>query len=243
MRPSRSGNPQRLDGGLACGKLPPRLLDRLLRWRGAPDHRVRVGPGCGVDAAVVALGPYRLILKSDPVTFTRRRIGWYAVQVNANDVAVMGGRPAWFQPTVLVPPGTRAQTVMTIAREIDRLPSPGRRGDRRPYRGDGRRDAPGRLLEFHMTPLKIRGFKLNRCPEAATTERRLRVRVRFLDEPCLWCWEVVDDSSGDEVESSWEREWCGYRTRQEAETAGRARLITIAGGAASDPVLMGSARS
>lgn len=105
---------------LAAGKLPPRLLDRLLRWRGAPDRRVLVGPGCGVDAAVVAVGRHRLILKADPVTFTARRVGWYAVQVNANDVAVMGGRPAWFQPTILVPPGTRAAVVMAIAREIDR---------------------------------------------------------------------------------------------------------------------------
>jgi hydrogenase maturation factor len=73
-----------------------------------------------VDAAVVALGRHRLILKSDPVTFTAHRVGWYAVQVNANDVAVMGGRPAWFQPTILVPPGTSPRVVMTIAREIDR---------------------------------------------------------------------------------------------------------------------------
>ena len=105
--------------GLVTGKLPPRLLERLLRWRGAPDPRVLVGPGCGVDAAVVALGRHRLILKSDPVTFTAGRIGWYVVQVNANDVAVMGGRPAWFQPTILVPPGCRASVVMSIARDID----------------------------------------------------------------------------------------------------------------------------
>ena len=106
--------------GLVAGKLPPRLLERLLRWRGAPDRRVLVGPRCGVDAAVIALGRHRLILKSDPVTFTAEQIGWYAVQVNANDVAVMGGRPAWFQPTILVPPGTRPRVVMTIARQIDR---------------------------------------------------------------------------------------------------------------------------
>jgi hydrogenase maturation factor len=80
---------------------------------------VLVGPGCGVDAAVVAVGRQRLILKSDPVTFTARRIGWYVVQVNANDVAVMGGRPAWFQPTILVPPGTQASVIMAIARDID----------------------------------------------------------------------------------------------------------------------------
>jgi hydrogenase maturation factor len=71
-----------------------------------------------VDAAVVALGRRRLVLKSDPVTFTARRVGWYAVQVNANDIAVMGARPCWFQPTILVPPGTRASRVLGIAREM-----------------------------------------------------------------------------------------------------------------------------
>lgn len=104
---------------LGAGKLPPALLARLLRWRGAADRRVLVGPRCGVDAAVVAVGRHKLILKSDPVTFTTGRLGWYAVQVNANDIAVMGGRPAWFQPTILVPPGTRSGVVMTIARDID----------------------------------------------------------------------------------------------------------------------------
>jgi hydrogenase maturation factor len=106
------------DIALGPGKLPPPLLDRLLRWRGAPDPHVLVGPRCGVDAAVVAVGRHRVVLKSDPVTFTATRIGWYAVQVNANDVAVMGGRPRWFQPTILVPPGTRSSVVMSIAREI-----------------------------------------------------------------------------------------------------------------------------
>jgi hydrogenase maturation factor len=105
---------------LSAGKLPPRLLARLLRFLGAPDRRVLVGPGCGVDAAVVAVGRQRLILKSDPVTFTSERVGWYVVQVNANDVAVMGGRPAWFQPTILVPPATPAAVVTAIARDIHR---------------------------------------------------------------------------------------------------------------------------
>ncbi|HSE02602.1 MAG TPA: AIR synthase related protein, partial [Methylomirabilota bacterium] len=82
---------------LLPGKLPPALLQRLLRFRGAPDRRVAVGPGFGLDAAVVDLGPQYLILKSDPVTFTTEEVGWYAVHVNANDVAVMGARPAWFQ--------------------------------------------------------------------------------------------------------------------------------------------------
>jgi len=92
---------------------------RLLRLRGAPDRRVLIGPRCGEDAAVVALGRLRLVLKSDPVTFTATEIGWYVVQVNANDVAVMGARPCWFQPTILLPPGTPSTRVGAIVREID----------------------------------------------------------------------------------------------------------------------------
>ncbi|MFI5008290.1 MAG: AIR synthase related protein, partial [Solirubrobacterales bacterium] len=99
---------------LRLGKLPPALLDRLLRWGGARDDRVLVGPGCGVDAAVVRVGPRGLVLKSDPVTFATTHVGWYVVQVNANDIAVMGARPCWFQPTILLPPGTRASQVIAI---------------------------------------------------------------------------------------------------------------------------------
>jgi hydrogenase expression/formation protein HypE len=39
------------------------------------------------------------------VTFATDRIGWYAVQVNANDVACAGGTPRWFLATLLVPQG------------------------------------------------------------------------------------------------------------------------------------------
>ena len=75
--------------------------------------------------------------------------------------------------------------------------------------------------------LELRGLAR---PGAGGSERRLSVRVRLLREPCLWCWGIVDDVSGNEIESSWDTEWCGYPTREEAETAGRARMIAIAPG-------------
>jgi|KBSSwiStaDraftv2_1062776.scaffolds.fasta_scaffold186040_2 hydrogenase maturation factor len=105
---------------LLPGKLPVRLLQQLLRFRGASDRRVVLGPAFGQDAAVIDLGQQYLILKSDPVTFTTEDIGWYAVHVNANDVAVMGARPAWFQSTIIVPPRTAPGTVRRIFRDIDR---------------------------------------------------------------------------------------------------------------------------
>jgi hydrogenase maturation factor len=71
-----------------------------------------------VDAAVVKVGSWGLVLKSDPVTFTTIRLGWHVVQVNANDIAVMGARPCWFQPTILLPPDTRVGQVTAIVRDI-----------------------------------------------------------------------------------------------------------------------------
>ena len=105
---------------LLPGKLEPALLRRLLRFRGAPDRRVVLGPAFGLDAAVVDIGRHYLILKSDPVTFTVDEVGWYAVHVNANDVAVMGARPAWFQSTIIVPPRTAPAAVTRIFRDIHR---------------------------------------------------------------------------------------------------------------------------
>ena len=70
------------------------------------DPRVLVGPGIGRDAAVIdAGGPRLLIAKTDPITFATDLIGWYAVHVNANDIACMGGRPTWFLATALLPEG------------------------------------------------------------------------------------------------------------------------------------------
>jgi hydrogenase expression/formation protein HypE len=88
------------------GKLPNELLARLLARIQRRDPRVLLGPGIGRDAAVIDAGGERLLVaKSDPVTFASDHIGWYAVHVNANDVACMGARPAWFLATVLLPQG------------------------------------------------------------------------------------------------------------------------------------------
>ena len=77
---------------LRTGKLPPELLERILRNRGAKDPRVVTGPGIGEDAAVVRLGKILLVLKTDPVTYAADMIGWYVVNVNANDVVTRGAR-------------------------------------------------------------------------------------------------------------------------------------------------------
>ena len=85
------------------GKFPPQLLSRLLDKARVNDPRVLLGPKVGEDAAVIDLGERLLVAKSDPITFATDAIGWYAVQVNANDIACTGGVPEWFLATLLVP--------------------------------------------------------------------------------------------------------------------------------------------
>ncbi len=88
------------------GKLPADHLSRLLERYAPTDPDVVVGPRVGEDAAVVAVTAGRyLVAKSDPITFATDEIGWYAVHVNANDVACCGAAPRWWMPTVLLPEG------------------------------------------------------------------------------------------------------------------------------------------
>ena len=93
-------------GKVDVGKLPNELLARLLARIGRATRASCSGPGVGRDAAVIDTGGDRLLVaKSDPITFASDHIGWYAVHVNANDIACMGARPAWFLATVLLPEG------------------------------------------------------------------------------------------------------------------------------------------
>ncbi len=85
-----------------AGKLPPQVLSKLLEQHAPSDPRVLLGPGIGLDCAVIEFGDRALVLKSDPITFTAENIGWYAVHVSANDVATTGAHPKWFLATFLL---------------------------------------------------------------------------------------------------------------------------------------------
>ncbi len=97
---------------LKPGKLPPELLQRMLSTYTTADPRVIVGPAVGEDAAIVEMGERYLIAKSDPITFATDAIGYYAVVVNANDIATRGGRPKWFLATLLLPEHTTSEALV-----------------------------------------------------------------------------------------------------------------------------------
>jgi len=85
------------------GKLNANLLDELVSSIKKKDPRVIVGPKVGEDAAVIDIGDKYLLSTTDPITFTSYKIGWYTVNVNANDIATMGGTPKWLLVSILLP--------------------------------------------------------------------------------------------------------------------------------------------
>lgn len=89
---------------LKPGKINIEILDRLLStYRGKEDERVILGPSVGEDAAVISFADRYLVAKTDPITFVTEEIGWYVVNVNANDILTRGAIPKWFMASILLP--------------------------------------------------------------------------------------------------------------------------------------------
>lgn len=108
-----------VDSLLPVGKLPPAILESLLKKAPTHDQNIIIGPGPGLDCAVVDIGDKYLVLKSDPITFATDEIGWYLVQVNVNDIATTGAIPRWFLVTVLLPAGdSTANSAMEIVNQV-----------------------------------------------------------------------------------------------------------------------------
>ena len=102
------------------GKLPPELLEKLVLSRVPSKGKgVIIGPGVGIDGSAMKVEG-TLVASSDPITGATRRIGFYALHVNANDVAVMGAEPRWFLVTVLLPEDSSEELLEEIIDEISR---------------------------------------------------------------------------------------------------------------------------
>ncbi len=79
------------------------MLARILSAEPVRDPRVVAGPAVGWDAAVLDFGENYLVAKTDPITHATDEIGWFAVHINANDIACLGGTPRWFLASLLLP--------------------------------------------------------------------------------------------------------------------------------------------
>ena len=104
---------------LKPGKLPPKLLKQLLDQINPTDPSVLLGPQIGEDASVLNTSQSKyLVVTTDPITFATDKIGWYVVNINANDIAVMGGDPKWLLITLLLPQKINKKTIDDIFSQI-----------------------------------------------------------------------------------------------------------------------------
>src|SRR5262245_37474655 len=107
-----------IDKLLSAGKVPAELLASLLATLPTVDPALVRGPAIGEDAAVIDIAQEYsnyLVAKSDPITFATDEIGYYAVNVCANDLGVSGTKPRFYLPTLLLPAG---KTDLELAQRI-----------------------------------------------------------------------------------------------------------------------------
>ncbi len=101
---------------LPPGKIPIGILkDTVFKNLGADRKEVTLGPTTGVDGAVLEIGNKSVIVSMDPITGAVERIGWEAINVNANDVATFGVEPAFFFSCIMLPENADSKIVETIS--------------------------------------------------------------------------------------------------------------------------------
>jgi len=104
---------------LPPGKIPVDILKEVVfKNLGAERKEVVVGPSAGIDGAVLDLGNKSLIVSMDPITGAVERIGWLAVNVNANDVATFGVEPAFLFSCMLLPENADRTLVDAISSQM-----------------------------------------------------------------------------------------------------------------------------
>ncbi len=106
---------------LPFGKIPIDILQEVVfKNLGAKRTEVVLGPAAGFDGAVIDVGDKSIIVSTDPITGATERIGWLAVNINANDVATFGVEPAFFLSSILLPENADKNTVETICIQMDK---------------------------------------------------------------------------------------------------------------------------
>jgi hydrogenase expression/formation protein HypE len=105
---------------LPPGKIPVDILKEVVfKNIGAERKEVIVGPTAGIDGAVLELGNKTLIVSMDPITGAVERIGWLAVNVNANDIATFGVEPTFLFSCILLPENADRKIVETICTQMN----------------------------------------------------------------------------------------------------------------------------
>lgn len=106
------------------GKLSPSRTNALLADSyGVSTDKLIVGPGPGLDAAILDVGDGRVMaIAEDPIFpapgLPLELMGWFTVHIGASDVAVTGVKPEYMTYTLLLPPGCPESDARNIITSI-----------------------------------------------------------------------------------------------------------------------------
>ena len=106
------------------GKPSPRRLDSLLEGNlGAKSEKIILGPGAGLDAAVLDIGGGMIMaIAEDPIfpapNLPLELMGYFTVHIGASDVAVMGVKPRFMTYTLLLPTSCDEDCASLIIKSI-----------------------------------------------------------------------------------------------------------------------------
>ncbi|MCM8804098.1 MAG: HAD-IA family hydrolase [Candidatus Omnitrophica bacterium] len=106
--------------GFPTGKLPNKFLKYLLTKYTTKDKDVIVLPGIGVDCSIFKFNERYIFSKTDPITLTSKDIGFYLVNINVNDISVMGGIPLYFLCVLLFPKNITFSEIESVFSQISK---------------------------------------------------------------------------------------------------------------------------
>ena len=104
---------------------PTRLQSLLAGSLGAPSPHLLLGPGAGLDAAVLDLGDGRVMVVAEDPIFPAPGLplavmGQFTVHIGASDVAVTGVPPQYLTYTLLLPGSSPESEARTIIEAVSR---------------------------------------------------------------------------------------------------------------------------
>ncbi|MFX0095254.1 MAG: AIR synthase-related protein [Candidatus Hodarchaeota archaeon] len=114
------------------GKVPWSLLQTITKQTGASNPGLILGPGPGIDVAVVELSEARkqaqkfytssqdcyLVSKADPITFPIANPAKHLIIINSNDIVTAGALPFGLSITALLPPETPASFIEELQQNL-----------------------------------------------------------------------------------------------------------------------------